>query len=213
MPRSTNEVRPALSPRSAGNVTRRQMLAGAGAGAAALFLEQNGVRAQTTPRAIVFSHAAVVTADTVLEDAALAVQADKIAAIGPTDSILRTYANAEIYDARGKALFPGLINCHAHLAATLERGFNEDFGFPNSARLAVRPASLLRGDEATLMTTVGALEAIRTGTTTLVENAGGIGRSAAALAKTGLRWVFAESIRDSENVAAPMSPEGLARST
>jgi cytosine/adenosine deaminase-related metal-dependent hydrolase len=107
---------------------------------------------------------------------------------------------------------PGLINCHAHLAATLARGFNEDFGFPNSARLAVQPASLLQGEEATLMVTVGALEAIRTGTTTMVENSGGIGRSASALAQTGLRWVFAESVRDSENVAGPMSPDGLANS-
>jgi cytosine/adenosine deaminase-related metal-dependent hydrolase len=62
------------------------------------------------------------------------------------------------------------------------------------------------------MVTVAALEAIKTGTTTIVENAGGIGRSAAALAQTGLRCVFAESIRDSENVARPMSPDGLARS-
>jgi 5-methylthioadenosine/S-adenosylhomocysteine deaminase len=60
--------------------------------------------------------------------------------------------------------------------------------------------------------TVGALEAVRTGTTTIVENAGGISRSAAALAQSGLRCVFAESIRDSENVEGPMSPAGLARS-
>ena len=81
-----------------------------------------------------------------------------------------------------------------------------------TARLPVRPASLLRGEEATLMVTVGALEALKTGTTTMVENAGGIARYAGALAKTGLRFVFAESIRDSENVAGPMSPDGLARS-
>ena len=143
---------------------------------------------------------------------ALAVDGDKIAAIGATDAIVKTYPNAEIYDGRGKVLLPGLINCHAHLAATLERGFNEDFGFPNSARLAIRPASLLQGEEGTLMVTIGALEAIRTGTTTIVENSGGISRSAAALAQTGLRCVFAESVRDSENVAGPMSPEGLARS-
>jgi cytosine/adenosine deaminase-related metal-dependent hydrolase len=62
------------------------------------------------------------------------------------------------------------------------------------------------------MVTIGALEAIRTGTTTIVENSGGIGRHAAALAKTGLRCVFAESARDSENVAGPMSPDGLAKS-
>ena len=98
------------------------------------------------------------------------------------------------------------------MAAVLARGFNEDFGFPNSARLSVRPNSLLEGEEATLMVTVAALEAIRTGTTTIVENTGNISRSAAALAQTGLRCVFAESVRDSENVAGPMSPEGLANS-
>src|SRR5205807_5375074 len=154
----------------------------------------------------------VVTVDAVHDDAALAVVGDKIAAIGPTDPILATYPGAEIYDGRGKALLPGLVNCHAHMAAVLERGFNEDFGFPNSAHLAIQPASLLRGEESTLMVTVAALEAIRTGTTTIVENTGGIARNAAALAASGLRCVFAESIRDSENVAGPMSQEGLAKS-
>jgi 5-methylthioadenosine/S-adenosylhomocysteine deaminase len=195
------------------NISRREWLAGAGAGAAALLLEQGGVHAQPpSTTTVVFAHTTVVTVDAVRDDVALAVQGDTIAAIGPTDQIQRTYPQAEVYDGRGKALFPGLINCHAHLAATLARGFNEDFGFPNSAKLAVQPGSLLEGEESTLMVTVGALEAIRTGTTTLVENSGGIGRSAAALAQTGLRWVFAESIRDSENVAGPMSPEGLAKS-
>src|SRR6266850_118393 len=215
MPKSSihRSSSPAQSPRSSVNVSRRQLLAGAGAGAAALLLEQSGVQAQATPsKTVVFAHTTVVNVDAVQDDVALAVDGDKIVAIGPTDTILETYPNAEVYDGRGKALLPGLINCHAHLAATLARGFNEDFGFPNSARLAIRPNSLLQGEEATLMVTIGALEAIRTGTTTIVENTGGISRSAAALAQTGLRCVFAESVRDSENVAGPMSPEGLARS-
>jgi cytosine/adenosine deaminase-related metal-dependent hydrolase len=197
----------------AADISRRELLTAAGAGAAALWLERRGVEAQPTPgRAVVFSHTSVVTVDAVRDDVALAVEGSTIAAIGPTDAILQRYPNAEVYDGRGKALCPGLVNCHAHLAATLERGFNEDFGFPNSARLSVRPASLLLGNEETLMVTIGALEAIRTGTTTLVENSGGIGRHAAALAKTGLRMVFAESVRDTENVAGPMSPDGLAKS-
>jgi cytosine/adenosine deaminase-related metal-dependent hydrolase len=195
------------------DISRRELIAGAGAGAASLFLGARNGQAQTpSARAIVFARTTVVTLDLVHDDVALAVEGDKIAAIGPTDSILRTYQNADVYDGRGKALFPGLINCHAHLAATLARGFNEDFGFPNSARLAIQPTSLLQGDEATLMVTVGALEAIRTGTTTIVENSGGIDRHAAALSETGLRCVFAESIRDSENVAGPMSAASLAGS-
>jgi 5-methylthioadenosine/S-adenosylhomocysteine deaminase len=204
---------PSPSARSSVNISRRQLLAGAGAGAAALLLEPSGVQAQATPsRIVVFSHTTLVNVDGVQQDVALAVDGDRIVAIGPTDGILGTYPQSDVYDGRGKALLPGLINCHAHLAETLARGFNEDFGFPNSARLAIRPASLLQGEEATLMVTIGALEALRTGTTTIVENTGGISRSAAALAQTGLRCVFAESIRDSENVAGPMSPEGLAKS-
>ncbi len=194
------------------SISRRQWLAGAGAGTAALFLDRSTLRAQPgNPRAIVFRHTTVVNADAVQDDVALAIVGTTITAIGPTDEILKAYPNAQVIDGRGKAIFPGLINCHAHLTATLERGFNEDFGFPNSAQLKVRPSSLLQGEEAALMVTVGALEAIRTGTTTFVENAGGIGRYAAALSTTGLRWVFAESIRDSENVAGPLSPEGLAK--
>jgi 5-methylthioadenosine/S-adenosylhomocysteine deaminase len=195
------------------NLSRRELLAGAGAGAAALVLERGGLQAQARPSAtVVFARTTVVNVDAVQNDVALAVEGNKIAAIGQTDTILKTYPNADVYDGQGKALVPGLINCHAHMAAVLARGFNEDFGFPNSARLALQPTSLLQGEEGTLMVTVAALEAIRTGTTTIVENTGNISGSAAALARTGLRCVFAESVRDSQNVAGPMSPEGLARS-
>ncbi len=48
---------------------------------------------------------------------------------------------------------------------------NEDFGFPNSARLAIQPSSLLPKEEGTLMITAGALECIRSGTTTVVPQA------------------------------------------
>ena len=67
---------------------------------------------------------------------------------------------------------PASINCHAHLAATLQRGFNEDFGFPNSAKLPVQPGSLLQGEEATLMTSSARSKRFGPGTTTFVENAG-----------------------------------------
>ena len=204
---------PLLRAQSSGSISRRQLLAGAGVGAAALLFEPAGLEAQPTARRrIVFAHTTVVGVDAVQNDVALAVDGDTIAAIGPTDAILQASPNADVYNGRGKALFPGLINCHAHLAATLARGFNEDFGFPNSAKLAVQPARLISAEETTLMMTIGALEAIRSGTTTVVENSSGIGRAAAALADTGLRWVFAESIRDRENGSGPMSPELLAAS-
>lgn len=193
------------------DLTRRELLAGAGAGAAALLLESKTAQAQPAPgQAVVFANTTVVTVDAVHDNVALAVIGDTIAAIGPTDQVLSTYPRAQIYNGRGKALFPGLINCHSHLAQTLSRGYNEDFGFPNSNRLAISPTSLISREEATLMAVVGALEAIRTGSTTVVENVGGIASTASALAATGLRWVFAESATDREG-GSPMSPEILAR--
>ena len=177
----------------ANNVNRRELLAGAGVGAASLLLEQGSVQAQpATGRAAIFAHTTIVTPNATHDDWALAVVNDKIAAMGPSATVLAQYPHAEIYDGRGKAVLPGLINCHAHLTATLERGFNEDFGFPNSAHLAVSPGSLLRGDEKTLMATIGALEAIKSGTTSMVEFASGIGTYAPSLAKSGLRWIFAK---------------------
>ena len=195
------------------SVTRRQLLAGAGATAAALWLDEAGTHAQPAAgRPVVFTHTTLINPDAVSDDVAVAIDGGRIAAIGATEEMVKRYPSADVYDGRGKAIVPGLINCHAHLGATLARGFNEDFGFPNSARLAVQPNSLLQGEEATLMVMVGALEAIRTGTTTIVEMSSGIARHATALAGSGLRCVFAEAIRDSENVPGPMSPAGLAKS-
>lgn len=205
-----------LGPTSPSNpttgLTRRQMLASAGAGAAALMVESRSVEAQAGSDAIVFADTTVVNADSVQKNVALAVQGGRIAAIGSTSEVQAAYPRADVYDGRGKALMPGLINCHTHLSATIARGFNEDFGFPNSYRLAKSPGSLLSTEERTLMAVIGALEAIRSGTTTVVEYTGGIGPRAEALADTGLRWVFAESIRDIENGAGPVSAESLARS-
>ncbi len=211
---------PSRSSRSPLNLSRRDLLAGAGAGAAALFLEQRGLQAESPSRSapptqsatVVFANTTVVNADTVQNDVALAVEGTSIVAIGPTDTVLEMYPRAEVYDGRGKALLPGLINCHAHMGAVVARGFNEDFGFPNTARLPVSPNSLLQGEERTLMVMVAALEAIRTGTTTIVENVGNIQGHAAALAETGLRCVFAEAVRDADNVAGPMAPERFAMS-
>src|SRR6476660_1085578 len=122
MPRSTihRPSAPSQSPRSAVTISRRQLLAGAGAGAAALLLEPRGLDAQAASgRTVVFSPTTVVTVDGVQNDVALAVDGDKIVAVAPTDTVLKTFPQAEIYDGRGKALLPGLVNCHAHLAATL----------------------------------------------------------------------------------------------
>ena len=205
------------APDQPGLVSRRDLLVGTGAVLGASLVPQS-LRAQndnTTDAGFVFTHTTIVTNDDgrrTLRDAALAVRDGVIAAIGDTDDLLQQFPQAEICDGRRKALLPGLINCHAHLAATIAKGFNEDYGFPNSLRLDESPASLLSSDEATLMATLAAVEGLRSGTTTMIQNVGGIARDAESLAQTGQRWVFAESVRDITTVDGPMSPPRLAAS-
>src|SRR5262245_18110839 len=100
------------------HISRRQLLAGAEAGAASLLLDLSAHgQTPTESRPIVFANTTVVNVDVAQHDVALAVERGLIAAIGPTDQILKSYPRAEVYNGRGKALLPGLINCHAHLGA------------------------------------------------------------------------------------------------
>jgi 5-methylthioadenosine/S-adenosylhomocysteine deaminase len=206
-------------------LSRRKFIAGTGAALAATAVSACTSSAQSGDRStpvgqrnrdgsgvVVFTNTTVVSNDanrSTFLNVSLAVENDRIAAIGDTNEILSRFPQAEIYDGRRKAILPGLINCHAHLSASIARGFNEDFGFPNSLGLPESPESLVSSEEATLMSVVAAIEGLRSGTTTMVQNTGGIARDAAALAETGQRWVFAESVRDIETVDGPMSPPRL----
>ena len=99
-------------------------------------------------------------------------------------------------DGRGKAVFPGLINCHAHLVLTAGRGVQEDFGFPSQLALPTSNWFLLSKEERQVVAVLGAIEAIRSGTTTIVEISSDVNTYASQLAQTGMRLVLAESFND-----------------
>ena len=158
---------------------------------------------------IVIKNATIVTCDpgrTVLYDSAIAVENDRIAAIGPSDDLAAAWPEAEFVEGAGQAVFPGLVNCHTHLLATADRGILEDFGFPTRLRFPVAARSLLSVEERQIMAALGALEAIRSGTTCLLEISAGVGDYAGTLARTGLRLGLADSVSDADG------EDGLARS-
>ena len=147
----------------------------------------------------ILSNATLVTGDrgrTVLYDSALAVWNSVIAALGPTQDILAQFPEGEVVDCRGKAVFPGLVNCHTHLLATADRGILEDFGFPTTLRFPESTRSMLSAEERQVIATLGALEAIRSGTTTLLEIADHVEGFAGSLSDTGMRLVLADNFSD-----------------
>ena len=147
----------------------------------------------------VIANATIVTGDagrTILYDSAIAAVDSVIAAVGPTEEVMAAFPNGEVVDGRGKAVFPGLVNCHTHLLATADRGILEDFGFPTTLRFPTTTRSLLTTEERQVIATLGALEALRSGTTTLLEIADNVGEFAQNLVDTGLRLALADNFND-----------------
>ena len=61
-------------------------------------------------------------ADTVVRDAAIAINGSRIEWIGPAGEAARRFAAAETLDGRGKIAMPGLIDGHVHATQQLLRG-------------------------------------------------------------------------------------------
>jgi 5-methylthioadenosine/S-adenosylhomocysteine deaminase len=76
-----------------------------------------------------FTNALVLTMDKDFHQyfpGAVAVQEDKIVAVGNEEEIKKEFSAREIIDCRGKVLMPGLINAHTHVPMTLLRGLADD---------------------------------------------------------------------------------------
>jgi 5-methylthioadenosine/S-adenosylhomocysteine deaminase len=100
----------------------------------------------TRPFDILISNGTVLTMDErdrIIENGAMAIAGDTIAAIGPADQFKNLTASKHI-DARGGIVMPGLINTHTHASMTCFRGLADDLDlmtwlheyiFPAEARL------------------------------------------------------------------------------
>src|SRR5258705_12382696 len=145
----------------------------------------------------------IVTADdagSILYDAALVIRDGRIAALGPATELLARFPDAERVDGRGRAILPGLANTHTHLSRVLARGIYEDLSPPHTppftGGLAPLPLPELTPDEERTMALLGALEAIRSGTTLVLGESAGLAGYAGALVDTGLRLALCERAWD-----------------
>lgn len=148
----------------------------------------------------------IVSADdagTIYEDAAMVIESDRIRAIGPAAELVPQYPTAECVDGRGKAILPGFANLHTHLGLTLARGIFEDYSQAHTPPFSVDPPRprrpSLNDDEHRVMRQLGMLEAIRSGTTLVVEDESGIQGYADALQASGLRVLMCERVWDRGN--------------
>lgn len=148
------------------------------------------------------------------------VSGDRIAAVGPApgEGPPLEAPGAELLDARGHLLIPGLVSAHYHSYDTLSKGRFEDMPFDVWA-LHSQPAYWGRRSHAELRarTLLGAIEALRNGITTLQDMNSLVPQDEATLdvilsayAEAGIRVVFSIALRDVPDLdIAPFLPDGL----
>ena len=116
--------------------------------------------------------------------------------IGDSDLLEANYPSLTTIEGVGKVIFPGLINCHTHLLATADKGVLEDFGFPTTLKFPTTGRGLLNEDERNVFAKLACIEAIKSGTTTLLEISNDIAGYAQTLDSTGLRVFLGETLSD-----------------
>jgi 5-methylthioadenosine/S-adenosylhomocysteine deaminase len=148
-----------------------------------------------------FTRTLVVTCDDkrrILDDAAIAIRGECIAAVGTSASLEADPAHADLprIAARGMGIFPGFINAHTHTVLTTLRGTVEDWEGDPIYRYMSPISYAMSAEERSVMAALGCLEAIRSGSTALVDPFRHVAGYAGAMADTGLRLWLSESCAD-----------------
>ncbi len=136
----------------------------------------------------------------VVEDGAVAVEGDRIVAVGPRDEVLATGFVAErVIDASGRAVLPGLVNTHFHFVGSLIKALTEDVaGFGGGAFSIGIPLQErhVGPEDVYYPGLVHGLEALKTGTTCVNEMWWLQPESAKVARDLGIRAVIGGVIRE-----------------
>jgi len=147
-----------------------------------------------------------------IRNGALAIDRDRIAAVGTLDEVRRTFPDAEVTDHGNAAILPGFVNCHSHLELTSMRGSLDDVEYDFRSWLlrlnSIREKMSVEDIAAAAFD--GAMEGAEAGVTCF----GDIGRNGSAgmtaLKRAGLRGiVFQETEFSPDNRTAAADFEAL----
>jgi 5-methylthioadenosine/S-adenosylhomocysteine deaminase len=147
-------------------------------------LIRNGLVLTMDPRQPVFAQGAV------------AIQEDRIAAVGGLETV-GTRAARKVIDAGGGIIMPGLVNTHTHAAMTLFRGLADDVPLMNWLNDHIFPAEAALDDRQVYGgTLLACAEMILSGTTTFCDMYLFAGAVARAAQTAGMRAVVGEVLFD-----------------
>jgi len=122
---------------------------------------------------MLFHHATVITMNPkreIILNGAVAIEGNRILAVGKTNRLLEQYPEMERYDCNGNILLPGLIDTHIHLAQAMIRGCADDLGLLDwlGKRVWVLQGNYT-AEDGRASAALCILEMIKSGTTAFIE--------------------------------------------
>jgi putative selenium metabolism protein SsnA len=166
---------------------------------------------------MLITHGTLVTMGTpneVIPDGALYVEGERIADLGPSAELEARYPAAQRLDAAGLLVLPGLICAHTHFYGAFARGMalsgEPASNFPEILeKLWWRLDKALWPDDVHYSALVGLLDAIRHGTTTLIDHhasqghiLGSLDQIAKAVDQAGVRACLCYEVTDRDGEEA-----------
>lgn len=150
----------------------------------------------------------------IFDPGAIAIEGEKIVAVGPQEEILSQYQAVELIDCGGKVLMPGLVNTHTHIPMTLLRGLSDDLRLDVWLMGYMMPVEreFVSPEFVRLGTKLGCAEFIRSGVTTFNDMYYFEDHIAEATAEVGLRAVVSQTVMKFSTPDAESYEDSLALS-
>jgi 5-methylthioadenosine/S-adenosylhomocysteine deaminase len=121
-----------------------------------------------------------------IQDGAIAIEGDKIKAVGTRQEISKSFPGTEVTDFHDSILLPGFVNCHSHLEYSVYRGLLDNKNFGSWLLDFIDYRSMLDDDDVAASAMLGVSECVASGITTLADGMYA-GASIDAIRTAGLR--------------------------
>jgi 5-methylthioadenosine/S-adenosylhomocysteine deaminase len=131
----------------------------------------------------------------IIRDGAVAIDDGRIVDVGPTEELNRRHSADEVIDASEKAVLPGFVDVHTHMAENFLRGV---YGVvPKGLYTVLFPVmNFMKPRHIRDFGLVACCEALRAGVTTVTESLNHMDAFAQVVEQTGIRANVAEEISD-----------------
>jgi 5-methylthioadenosine/S-adenosylhomocysteine deaminase len=151
----------------------------------------------------------------IVRDAAIAVNAGKIVAVGKSAEIAKGFAGKRMVSGRKTVVTPGFVDCHLHSSFQLSRGLADEANAQSFLFDRMYPyEAALDGDDVRLSATLAAAELLKHGVTCFIDPGNYHPEaSVEGIMSTGIRSIVARSSFDLTKSVLGILPERMIEST